>query len=119
MRSRKAAKATKTGIGRSSAELFKKAHRGAALRRRAVILQRLAAAGGVHRNRRQQLAQLPSRASVEMAISAPRQPGDLFEGALGLGSRPSWNRNIGTPSRPSSPARWLNSSMSSSMQSPT
>ena len=81
--------------------------------------ERLAAAGGVDRDRRQQVAQLPRRAAIEAAVGAPGQPRDLAEGARRVGSSPSWNRNTGTPSSASSPARAHSRSTSSSMQSPT
>src|SRR5262249_20340195 len=51
---------------------------------RTVVLQGLASAAGVHGNRSQQRAELAGRASIELAIGAPRQPRDLLEGPLGL-----------------------------------
>ena len=69
---------------RPSAELLEKTQGRAALRLVAEILERLAAAGGIDRDRCQKLAELPRRARVEPAIGAAREPGDLPEGALGL-----------------------------------
>ena len=60
------------------AELLEKLHRGGTLGRRAMILQRLAAAGGVDRDRRQQLAQAaapsPHRNGNRRRASAGRSP---------------------------------------------
>src|SRR5262245_55081317 len=83
MRSIRAARpARKAGIDKALRKLLEKPHRSIAFGRGAVILQRLAPAGGVDGDRCQQLAKLPRRASVEMAIGAAREPRDLLESAL-------------------------------------
>ena len=66
------------------AELLEKLHCGGTLGRRAMILERLAAACGVDRDRCQKLTKLPGRAGIEMAIGAAGETGDLLEGPLGL-----------------------------------
>jgi hypothetical protein len=53
---------------------------GAAPRQR---LQRLAPAGGIDGDRRQEVPQLRRRAGIETAVGALGEPGDLAEGALG------------------------------------
>ena len=62
--------------------------------------QRLAAAGSIDRDRRQQLAQLRCRAADRSGSrrpwSAARSRGRPLCAAL---SSPSWNRNTGTPSK--------------------